>query len=697
MAEKKLNTRILLKTDTLENWEKSTLGLKKGELAIATVAATDENGLTEPVTMIKIGEDGVKTFKDLPWALHAKASDVLAACKSEAGLKSFVNSVIAEAGIATDEAMQELAGKVTTAEGKITTLEGKMTTVEGKASANESAIKALQELVGDGKVADQISAAIAAQELDKKYDAIGSAAAVQTELNTYKTSNDAAVKKVSDDLAAEVARAGVAEKANADAIEAILKDAAEIDSFADVETALAGKEAAGEAAKAEAAAKAYADGLAGNYDAKGSAATAEQNAKDYADGLAGNYDAAGSAEAAQSAAKDYTDGRISAMVGDKSVQAQIADLKLSENYDAKGAAAAAESAAKSHADGLNTAMNTRVEALEAIDHEHANAAELAKIADGDVAKWNAAEQNAKDYADGLDEAMAERVKTLEDKFTGDDSVADQIADAVAAEAELREAADSDLQDAIDALEELVGDTKVETQIATAVAAEKERAEGIEGGLRTDVDAIKEDYLNSDDKQDLQDQIDLIMDNPDTANVIDSINEFTTYITTHGEIAEGFRTDIDANEAAIGAVRGRVDTAEGEIDALQEAIATKAAQADLETLAGRVTTAEGEIDTLQSDLDTAEEAIEALEGLVGDTAVETQINAAIEALKIGDYAKAADLTAAINQHNTDKAALEAEIAKKANDADLAAIAKSGNVNDLIQTEGDVLIFDCGTSV
>lgn len=34
-------------------------------------------------------------------------------------------------------------------------------------------------------------------------------------------------------------------------------------------------------------------------------------------------------------------------------------------------------------------------------HEHANAAELAKIADGDKAKWDAAEQNAKDYADGL--------------------------------------------------------------------------------------------------------------------------------------------------------------------------------------------------------------------------------------------------------------------------------------------------------
>lgn len=118
----------------------------------------------------------------------------------------------------------------------------------------------------------------------------------------------------------------------------------------------------------------------------------------------------------------------------------------------------AVSAAKTYSDGLNTAMNTRVEALEAVDHEHsnktvidgitaekvagwddavakahehANATELAKIADGDVAKWNAAEQNAKDYADGLNSAMTTKVdgigtrvgtleSTIVDKAEADD-------------------------------------------------------------------------------------------------------------------------------------------------------------------------------------------------------------------------------------------------------------------------------------
>ena len=67
-------------------------------------------------------------------------------------------------------------------------------------------------------------------------------------------------------------------------------------------------------------AQAYADGLAGNYDANGAAAQALVDAKAYADGLAGNYDAAGTAEtkaaAALEAAKTYVDGKGYLVAGD---------------------------------------------------------------------------------------------------------------------------------------------------------------------------------------------------------------------------------------------------------------------------------------------------------------------------------------------------------------------------------------------
>ena len=178
-------------------------------------------------------------------------------------------------------------------------------------------------------------------------------------LETYKTANDAAVQKNATDISGEISRAKAAEEANTNAINAI-KDGTTLDSFADVEAALAGKEAAGSAAQALADAKTYADGLAGNYDAKGSAAQALTDAKAYADGLAGNYDVAGAAAKALTDAKDYTDAEIAEWVGDKTVGAQIntaiTDLDLANTYDAKGAAAQALIDAKSHANGLNTAM-----------------------------------------------------------------------------------------------------------------------------------------------------------------------------------------------------------------------------------------------------------------------------------------------------------------------------------------------------
>ena len=144
--EKILNTRVLLKTDTLENWNNSTLALKKGEIAIATVAATAGTGLTEPVVMIKIGEDGVKTFNELPWNFYAKASDVIAACKSESTLTDFINNVIAGAGIATDEALATLTGRVTTAEGNIDALEA----LVGNTSVDTQIAQAVSAAIGEG-------------------------------------------------------------------------------------------------------------------------------------------------------------------------------------------------------------------------------------------------------------------------------------------------------------------------------------------------------------------------------------------------------------------------------------------------------------------------------------------------------------------------------------------------------------------
>ena len=83
-----------------------------------------------------------------------------------------------------------------------------------------------------------------------------------------------------------------------------------------IKNALDTKADASSVADAETNAKAYADGLASNYDVAGAADTAETNAKAYADGLASNYDVAGAADTAETNAKAYADGLDAALRGD---------------------------------------------------------------------------------------------------------------------------------------------------------------------------------------------------------------------------------------------------------------------------------------------------------------------------------------------------------------------------------------------
>lgn len=338
-TEKILNTRILLKVDTLENWNSSTLPLKKGELAFATVAASAGTGLTEPVVMVKIGEDGVKTFKDLGWNFYAKASDVVAAAKSESALTAFVNNVINNAGIATSEALTALTTRVTTAEGDIDALETK---------------------VGDKAVATQISDAIAALKLADTYEAKGEAAKVQTALNEYKTSNDAAI-------------AGI-------------KTGDVINDFKSVETELGKKQAVGDyATKTEA--QGYANAKDDAIAAAKKAGTDAQESVNTLSGKVGTVPADKTVvqmiSDAQSAAT-YNDTAVKAdiqtnkegiaalntLVGDTAVATQISTAVTAAKTELKGGtsdtdASATIAGAKKYADKLDTAMDARVDALEA--------------------------------------------------------------------------------------------------------------------------------------------------------------------------------------------------------------------------------------------------------------------------------------------------------------------------------------------
>ena len=220
---------------------------------------------------------------------------------------------------------------------------------------------------------------------------------------------------------------------------------------------------------------------------------------------------------------------------------------------------------------LNTYQTTtdpRLEALEAVDHEHGNKAVLDTITAENVAAWDAAEQNAKDYADSLAKNYdaAGAAQAVQDKLdeevtrakAAEEANATAAAGALTAAQNAQKAADeaagaaATAQDEIDALELVVGtpdEGKTVVQMIKDIPAYDDAE--VRGLISDNADAIDAlEQAHAADKADLQTQINTIMNNPDTEGVINSINEFTQYINEHGEIAEGFRQDIDATAQAI---------------------------------------------------------------------------------------------------------------------------------------------------
>ena len=624
---KTLNVRIRNKYDSYENWAKSSLVLEAGEIAIAytTVNVEVGNGKieTHPELLMKVG-DGEKTFANLPW-LSAKAADVAAWAKAankpayaaneitgiDAYIADYVND---QMGISVDTDTQYQIVKVDDYNYKLQS-KGKTDTAWADVADSvivipndTAAIEALEDLVGDTKVATQISNAITELDLANTYETKGEAAKVQTALDTYKTSNDAAVKANTDAVAA-----------NTSAITAI-KDGTTIDSFADVETALAGKQATGDYAT-----KTEAQGYA---NAKDEAIAAAKKAGD---------DAQAAAEAAQ-ADVDALEAKVGTVPEGSTVMGIITTIQENAYDDT-----AIKTDIKANSDAID--------ALETLVGEKAVAEQISTaIANEKLAETYAAKTHTHAIADvtGLSDAIADAKAAGTAASTALGEYQTTNDEAVKANA-----------DAIDAVEATIGTVTegktVVEMIADAQTAATYDDTALAGRVTTVEGAIT--TLNGEGEGSVKKAID------------DAFNDFATKVSDD-KVVNTYKELIDY-AAENGA---EVTTLVGKVSALETTVGT--------------TDAEGNKTGIVKD-------VAELETKVGDKTVAAQIEAAIEALKIGDYAKAADLTAAVNQHNTDKAALEASIATKANDADLAAIAKTGSTDDLVQGEL-TLIFDCGNS-
>lgn len=420
-----------------------------GEGNAVTAAVYSEDGrkltLTKGATYM--------TAADVDGKITAKVGELKLGDETFDTVKAYVDKKTD--GIATDAALETLTNRVTTA---------------------ESEIDALQTQVGEGTVSKQIDDKIAALKLSETYDAKGAADAVDKKLVTEaetaraaEKANATAAAKAQSDVDALKASVGTvpADKTVVKMIEeaqtaATYDDTALKNRVAANETAIATLN--GDATKEGSVAKQVADAVAKIVADAPEAYDTLQEIAAWITGHAG--DAAAMNKQINTNKSDIAS--LTALVGTLPegveaktivayIQEVVAGLKIGDYAKAADL----------------TAAIARIDTLEGKAHEHANKAELDKVAEGDVAKWNAAEQNAKGYADGLNTTMAGRVKAIEDDYL---KAADKT--------ELSNALATETQTARDA----------EKANAAAIAAETTRAQGAEAQALTDAKAYTDTSL-----------------------------------------------------------------------------------------------------------------------------------------------------------------------------------------------------------
>ena len=241
---------------------------------------------------------------------------------------------------------------------------------------------------------------------------------------------------------------------------------------------------------------------------------------------------------------------LEALVGEESVAKQIADAIAEENLDQYATdAELAEAVA-------------RILALEGTDHEHANKAELDKVGDGDVAKWNEAYNKAHEHEN---EEVLEGI-TAEKVAAWDSAEADAIAAANAH-------ADEEIAKDRERLTNLENANKEGGAVATAIADAKkagtdaqataDEAKGLAETAQGEIDALEV-------------KVGTVADGKTVVGLIDEANAATQAVADRTTQVE---TDIDALEQQSGANTEAIGALEeahaADKEALERAIAENA--------------------------------------------------------------------------------------------------------------------------
>ena len=597
--------------------------------------------------------------------------------------KSVVEYINAKTdGIATSGNLETLAGRVTAVEGAVATkaeqsvLEAAVEALEGADSAQVKRIEAIEAKFGDGEgnVESQIAAAVGAE----KSRAEGAEAGLQAAINAINNADTGILKQAKNYADGKDGAIANAQKAGDDAMAEAQKKVASV-AAADASVTVGGTStaptvAAKLSADADNALTLAEDGLKVVIPA-----AAEYSIVKAAD--SGDYAAVYNLTkdgtivgASINIPKDLVvksgkveNGNIVLVLNDEAnTEITIPATSLIE-YVTSGSAAGDmvvvnvsddHKVTASITDGAITLAKLHVDVQTAIGkaHSHENADVLSGISADDIVAWDAAEQNAKDYAD---EQFA-KAKTVVVSVTENNG--DMTGTASMTSAEIAAA----VQNGND-VSFIIGDyglrlTKIVSNIAyfgtnvnfTNVTNDFLAGEFIYFEVAVDADGkYTVDMVSIATSKDVNEKIGEVSEGK---TVVEMISDAQDAAEGH---ADGLNSAMNARVEALEAI----DHEHSNADVLNGISAEKVAAWD---------TAEGKVDT-------------------GDQNVSEYVAAAIEGAKADAANKDAVVLA---EAQKGIAAVEAEVAKKANDADLAAVAKSGLIDDLSIGEGTVLIFDCG---
>jgi hypothetical protein len=411
---------------------------------------------------------------------------------------------------------------------------------------------------------------------------------------------------------------------------------------------------------------------------------------------------------------------------------------------------AAEGNAKTYADGLDAAMNTRVEALEAIDHDHANKAlldtytqteadladavakkhahtfnetELNKIVEGDVAKWNGVAADHLTSADKttLENAIKEAKKAGTDantaleayKVTNDaaiDAIEEDIAEITDGTngilAQAKSYSDGKLATARTEISaEIDADVKV---VADDLAGYKTSNDAALAGVKATAEAAAtKTYVDTElDKKVAKTDYEADKATFATKTELGDVDKkFASYRTAADQdtIDNGHKERIEALEAKFtgdNSVDAKIAAAvKAEEDARKEAV--KGVQDEVDAVEGRMDTAEGKIATLEeaSAKHATQDALNAVDAKFANyktaeaqKAIDDAQDARIKAIE-DDYVVADDIANFATKTDVQEVATDLAEYVEANDkalADVKATAEAATTVDEVNTQIDTKI-------